>query len=415
MSLKSKIISLTNFGINAEQTFIERRRIKTLNILNLLVIVSLLLGATNGLITKSNYPIWAEIVFLALATFSILLNKYNKQIFSFLVFTFNVNLSVFFISMYYPADVGTYLFFFPIIVSIVLLNNPTKFDKYTATHLGMCLTAFFLSVFVKIPELQNANFSEKEIKLLWYYDVISSVFSTGVISLLLTKLIHDQNKEVLISYEEQKKSQIELQATLIQKETLLAELHHRVKNNLAIMSGLLNLQENATHNTEAKQVLGESKNRIMSMALVHKMLYKNSDFKTINLQKYTNSLLEEILNSYNLSQKVQITAEYDNVELTITELIPYGLILNEIVTNSIKYAFTNHALPKITVIVQKNIQTVSVVVHDNGPGFPKDFNLDSNDTSLGISLIKTLSNQLDGEAQFFNDNGAKIQINFQYG
>ena len=181
------------------------------------------------------------------------------------------------------------------------------------------------------------------------------------------------------------------------------------------MSGLLNLQENATHNTEAKQVLGESKNRIMSMALVHKMLYKNSDFKTINLQKYTNSLLEEILNSYNLSQKVQITAEYDNVELTITELIPYGLILNEIVTNSIKYAFTNHALPKITVIVQKNIQTVSVVVHDNGPGFPKDFNLDSNDTSLGISLIKTLSNQLDGEAQFFNDNGAKIQINFQYG
>lgn len=415
MYLKSKIISVINLGINSQQTFIERRRIKTLNILNVFVIVSLIIGASNGSVLKSNYPILTELLFLILATFSLLLNKYQKQLWSFLVFTININLSVLFISEYYPKDTGTYLFYFPLIVSIFLLNNPAKFDRYTATHLGISLISFLLSIFIDIPALQNHNFTPENIKLLWTYDIIFSVSTTAFLSLLLSKLIHDQNKEMLLNYYEQQKSQKELTNVLNQKEILLAELHHRVKNNLAIMSGLLNLQENATPNAEAKLVLGESKNRIMSMALVHKMLYKNSDFKTIKLQKYTNSLLIEILNTYNLCNTVKVTGKYDDIELTTTELIPYGLILNEIFTNSIKYAFTNHKTPEIYITAKKNIQTVKLVVHDNGPGFPKDYNIEANDASIGISLIKTLSNQLDGEAQFFNDNGAKIQINFQYG
>jgi two-component sensor histidine kinase len=415
MGLKTKIVSIVNLGIDSQQTFIERRRIKTLNILNLVVIAGLILGATNSVVLKSNYPIWAELVFFGLAIGSLILNKCKKQIFSFLVFTFNVNLSVFFVSKYYPSDVGNYLYYFPVIVSVVLLNNPAKFDRYTATHLVICLVSFLLNLFIEIPTLRNNNFTGEEIKLIWYYNIIFSVLCTIFLSMQLTKLIHDQNKEVLASYYEQQKSQQELTITLNQKETLLAELHHRVKNNLAIVSGLLNLQENATNNTEAKLVLSESKNRIMSMALVHKMLYKNSDFKTINLEKYTNSLLSEILNSYNLSKKIEIVSEFDTIELTTTELIPYGLILNEIITNSIKYAFTDHLSPTIFINAKKNIQTAKIVIGDNGAGFPKDFNLETNDCSIGISLIKTLSNQLDGEARFFNENGARIEINFQYG
>lgn len=415
MDLKNKVASITNFGVDSLQPLIDRRRIKTLNILNLIVIAGLILGATNSLVLKSNYPIWAELVFLGLALSSLILNKYKKQTFSFLVFTFNVNLSVFFVSKYYPSDVGNYLYYFPVIVSVVILNNPAKFDKYTATHLVICIVSFLLNLFIEIPTLRNNNFTGEEIKLIWYYNIIFSVLCTIFLSMLLTKLIHNQNKEVLFSYYEQKKSQQELTTTLNQKEVLLAELHHRVKNNLAIVSGLLNLQEGATDNSEAKLILNESKNRIMSMALVHRMLYQNSDFKTINLEKYTNSLFLEILNSYNLCKKVEINSEFDNIELTTTELIPYGLILNEIITNCVKYAFINNPSPAVYVKVKRNINTIKLIVGDNGAGFTKDFNAESNGNSIGISLIKTLSNQLDGEATFYNDNGAKVEINFQYG
>lgn len=415
MSLKSKIIVLTNYGISNGQSFVEKRRIKTLNILNAFVILSLLAGATNGFITKSNYPIWAELTFLALAFFSIFLNKINKQTLSFLIFTLNINLSVFFVSEYYPVDVGNYLYYFPFIISIVLLNNPTKFDRYTATHLIMGFTSFLLSIFIEVPSIQNTNFSPEEIKLIWYYNIVFSIFSTAVLSILLSKLIHDQNKEILASLIEQQKSQQKLNITLTQKETLLAELHHRVKNNLAIISGLLNLQEDATTNLEAKQAIAESKNRIMSMALVHKMLYNDSDFKTVNVAKYSNVLLLEIFNSYKHTQKIELDENYDNIEFTSSELIPYGLILNEIITNSIKYAFNNNPSPKLSINVKKNIQTINLVIKDNGIGFPANFNAETDTTSLGISLIKTLSNQLDGEAKFFNDNGAKIEINFQFG
>ncbi|MDX2173002.1 MAG: sensor histidine kinase [Bacteroidota bacterium] len=415
MNLKNKVASITNFGVDSLQPLIDKRRIKTLNILNLIVIAGLVLGATNSLVLKSNYPIWAELIFLGLALSSLILNKYKKQTFSFLVFTFNVNLSVFFVSKYYPSDVGNYLYYFPLIVSVVLLNNPAKFDKYTATHLVICIVSFLFNLFIEIPTLRNNNFTQDEIKLIWYYNIIFSVLCTTFLSMLLTKLIHDQNKEVLFSYYEQKKSQQELTTTLNQKEVLLAELHHRVKNNLAIVSGLLNLQEGATDNSEAKSILNESKNRIMSMALVHRMLYQNSDFKTINIKKYTNSLLLEILNSYNLYEKVGINSEYDDVELTTTELIPYGLILNEIITNCVKYAFIDHPSPNLNLSVKRNINAVKLIVGDNGTGFSKDFNAESNGNSIGISLIKTLSNQLDGEATFYNDNGAKVEINFQYG
>lgn len=415
LDLKNKIIAITNYGISGEQSFIDRRRIKTLNILNVFVILSLLAGATNGFFTKSNYPIWAELCFLALALFSLGLNKIKKQTLSFLIFTFNINLSVFFISQYYPASVGNYLYYFPFIVSVVLLNNPAKFDRYIASHILMCLTSFLLSIFIEIPNLRNTSFSPQEIKLIWNYNIIFAIFSTAFVSILLSKLIHDQNKEILASLTEQQKSQKQLTATLIQKETLLAELHHRVKNNLAIISGLLNLQEDATPNIEAKNAIAESKNRIMSMALVHKMLYKNSDFKTINIANYTHILVLEIFNSYKQTQKIELEESYDNIELTTTELIPYGLILNEIITNSIKYAFATNPSPKLQISVKKNIQTIKIAIKDNGAGFPSNFNPESDITSLGISLIKTLSNQLDGEAKFSNNDGAQIEINFRFG
>jgi two-component sensor histidine kinase len=414
MSLGSFTKKIVAFGLIEGQTFQDRRRIKTLNILNVVVILSLLMGATNGIILKSNYPIWVELLFTALCFVSLVLNKYNKTLASFIVFTFNINLSVFFVNKYYPPEAGTILFYFPLILSIALLQNPSKIDKYSLFHIGFCLLSFFFSEFVDIPQIRNPNFTPENIKLLWKYDLVFAVLCTMVLSVLLTKLIHDQNREVMENLHEQKRSKEELGILVKQKEVLLAELHHRVKNNLAIISGLLNLQHDNVKNEEARNVIGETKSRIMSMALVHKMLFNNPTIKNIHLPHYIHQLVNELFHSYNLAYKVKLVEDYQEVEIPVNNIIPLGLIMNEIITNCIKYAFCPKGSnnPQLTIILKKDEQNAKLCFSDSGPGFKASVLDNTETTSLGISLINSLTEQIEGKVIFLNDNGAKIELEF---
>ena len=161
-------------------------------------------------------------------------------------------------------------------------------------------------------------------------------------------------------------------------------------------------------------MLSDSKTRIMSMALVHKMLYENMELKSINIGKYAIELISELFNSYNLLNRVQLNHNCDNISLAVNKSIPLGLILNEIVTNSIKYVFKNKAKTsgEFFISIKSNGNEINVIIKDNGSGFPADFNSNPDKPSLGIFLIKTLVEQIDGEVQFSNDNGAKISLIF---
>jgi len=147
---------------------------------------------------------------------------------------------------------------------------------------------------------------------------------------------------------------------------------------------------------------------------VHKMLFKNPEFKTIDFGKYSSELITELFYSYNLLEEVQIKEEYDTIHLPINTCIPLGLILNEIVTNSIKYGFnSDHTENKQFWVSVKNTNNmVSLIVKDSGTGFNKDFNTNLETSSLGIVLIRSLTEQIDGKVVFSNSNGAKIEINF---
>ena len=231
----------------------------------------------------------------------------------------------------------------------------------------------------------------------------------------LTSLISKQNDEIIVQNENLIKAKQHVNNTLKEKEILLAELHHRVKNNLAIISGLLNLQSDATSSDEARQVISDSKNRILSMALVHRMLFENPALKSINLSKYSSELIMELFRSYNLERYVDLTEEYDHAVLPVSKSIPLGLILNEIVTNSIKYAFKANPKQKGQFYISiKNLpdSKMKLVVKDNGKGFPENYNFDHPSLSLGIFLMKTLAEQIDGEVRFSNDNGARIELTF---
>lgn len=378
------------------------------------MIFFLLVGFTNYLFLKADFTLVYSCIFILLSTLSLVLNKFEKNNLAFLIFTLNANLSIFFINKIYPIESGAYLFYFPLIVSVVLLNNPSLKDKYSLIHFSVCVLFFSANLFLDFDEIKVRNLNPEKIKLLWYYDLIISTIITGVLSFLLTRIIYTQNKEILLQNSDLQKAQETVTASLKEKEVLLAELNHRVKNNLAIISGLLNLQESSIDNEEAKKILHDSRTRIMSMALVHKMLYENPELKNIQIAKYTSGLLAELLYSYNITKNIKLIEDYDDIRLPVSKSVPLGLILNEIITNSIKYAFThNHIVPRVFEIsIKQDGDRVILLAKDNGQGFSKDFNLENESHSLGIFLIKTLVEQIEGRVEFLNENGAKIRLEF---
>jgi two-component sensor histidine kinase len=405
---------LLDSGTDNTNTPHELRRIRTTNLLNLVVALYMLISYTKYFILEEHFNPLPSTLFLALALISLLLGRYKKTRSSFILFAVNVNLSVLFFNLHYPPEAGAYLFYFPLAVSAILLNIPTLKQQLSMMYPALFIAFFLINIFVDIPALEMQGLSEYQTRTLWYYDLLMAVMVTLILSFILVKLITDQTTEIMDQNESLIKTKEALNVSLKEKEILLAELHHRIKNNLAIISGLLNLQIDSTTSEEVHRIISDSKNRIQSMALVHKMLFE-SPLKNIDLAKYTGELIYELFYSYNLTDRVNIIQEYDNVVLPVSKSIPLGLILNEIVTNSIKYVYRPNPVNGATFSIslkEKDNKMVMITIQDNGKGFPKNFNEEDHNSSLGIFLIKSLAEQIDGTVKFSNDNGAKIELNF---
>lgn len=202
--------------------------------------------------------------------------------------------------------------------------------------------------------------------------------------------------------------------SLKEKEVLLKEVHHRVKNNMQVISSILNLQSSYVTDQYALNLLKESQNRIKTMAYIHESLYQNKTFTSINFSEYISTLTNNILQSYAASvQKVKLELNIQKIILNLDTSIPAGLIINELVTNSIKHAFSesNEGIIYINLHTKDNV--LFLEVSDNGKGFPKDIDF-KNTNSLGLQLVNTLVEQLNGKLEL-NDNkdgGTSFYINF---
>ncbi len=413
--LKTLLNTIIHYGVAGDKTEHERRRIKTVNLLNLIVAAFISIGIFNHFVLHTKMNFWPTLSFVVFALFSLYLSKIKLTSLSFILFTLNVNLAILFINKCYPVESGCYVFYFPVIVSIVLLNKPTFKDKFALLHFSLVIIFFLINLFVDIPAWRIEGVDASEVKILLTANLMMSSILTGLLSGLMNRMISNQNNEIITRNVRLSKTQEELNASLREKEVLLAELHHRVKNNLAIISGLLNMQEDATTNEEAKQIIYDTKTRITSMALVHKMLYKESNLKSINFTNYANELIDGLLNSYHLEKNVVFEKECEVVILPINKSIPLGLILNEAVTNCIKYVFknaTSASKGRLNLTIRQVNNLVTIIIKDNGKGFPIDYNKDQEHPSLGIFLIKTLGEQIDASVTFNNEEGAKIQLAF---
>lgn len=213
---------------------------------------------------------------------------------------------------------------------------------------------------------------------------------------------------------DKKSNEKEIIQSLKEKEVLLKEVHHRVKNNLQVISSILSLQSSYTTDEKILAILSESKDRVRSMAVIHENLYRTNNFSSIIFSTYVKELAHNLVASYQFNKNVRIHLAFDitEVELNLDQAIPCGLVINEIITNSIKYAFRNKSEGTIFVSMKEENGRIQIEVADNGVGFPE--NLDYlNSDSLGIQLIITLIDQLDGNIKLDNSQGIKYLINFE--
>ena len=204
-----------------------------------------------------------------------------------------------------------------------------------------------------------------------------------------------------------------LAGLLNEKELLLKEVHHRVKNNLQVISSLLNLQSEYIKDPESLQVFAESRNRVRSMALIHEKLYQSHDLARIDFADYLRSLTRNLQSSYSKkSAAVQIGVEVDDLMLGVDSAVPCGLIVNELVTNCFKYAFPADRTGEIRICMTRSAtEGLKLSVSDNGVGFPKDVDF-KNTNSLGMQIINTLAEQLEGTIHMSNGVGTKFEICF---
>lgn len=209
----------------------------------------------------------------------------------------------------------------------------------------------------------------------------------------------------------QKKDEKIIHDSLREKETLLKEIHHRVKNNLQIVSSLLNLQSHQTNEKEVLDVLADSKNRIKTMALVHEELYRSPNLTNIKFGKYLERLVSNLFYSYGARREIKTKFDMEDINIGIDTAIPCGLIVNELVSNSLKYAFPENMDGKIEVSLRSNNGMYTITVADNGIGLPEDIQPE-NVKTLGLQLVINLVNQIDGTFEFKRDNGTKFRVMF---
>ena len=202
-------------------------------------------------------------------------------------------------------------------------------------------------------------------------------------------------------------------ALLAEKDVLLKEIHHRVKNNLQTISSLLNLQSANIKDPDALRLFMETRYRVRSMSLIHEKLYQSHDLSRIDFADYLRTLTSGLAGSFaGPSSAVRISVDVEEIMLGVDSAVPCGLIVNELVTNCFKYAFTGGRAGEIKIRMARTAEArLQLSVADDGVGFPKG--LDFRETeSLGMQLITTLTEQLDGSIQLTNGTGTKFEITF---
>ena len=300
------------------------------------------------------------------------------------------------------------------------LNSPFIFilglivlAGYISTRIfGKIYLYLIISTIVAIYFIDYANFdfiiNEVPDDARDLFSLLSILFSVYLLGGVL-------GKNLLNTHHKLYRSKARIERSVDEKENLLREVHHRVKNNLQTVSSLLNLQARNTPNQQIKELVRSSQNRVTAMAMIHEMLYVRDNLSKIEFGSYVNELTQHLLKTVERKdRKIEVSTDIPDTLLSIDTAIPLGLLINEAVTNSIKYGFKNLDECKITIELEKRYQNKYILkISDNGLGFPLNYDF-KNSNTLGIRLIHNLARQLQGKIERLpTDRGTTYKLVFQ--
>ncbi|PCJ28788.1 MAG: hypothetical protein COA97_00150 [Flavobacteriales bacterium] len=256
----------------------------------------------------------------------------------------------------------------------------------------------------KKEELSQAKLDKNKAEL-----KSKNIINIGLIGVLILSAI--LGVFFFFSFKQRTKTNLTLKKSLDEKEVLFKEVHHRVKNNFQVISSLLNLHANNTDNEAVKKALGEAKDRVGSMALVHEKLYQSKDLTQIKMDEYISQLIMHLSDGFDIETEFATILKIEDIYLSIETAVPLGLIFNELITNSLKYAFKKGANNSIEIEIKKIEDKIQVEYKDNGIGLPKNFDLDKLE-SLGLNLVQILVLQIQGELVVDTGKGACFRFEF---
>ncbi len=282
------------------------------------------------------------------------------------------------------------------------LSIPEEHKRYIAEHDGVIPPGGTKCTFCLADEsLKEQKSANAEVT------IEGTIFDTWWVPIKEDMFLH-----YAIDITERKQAEEQVKASLKEKEVLLREIHHRVKNNMQVIISLLNLQADKIENKKYADMLKESQNRILSMAIVHEQLYQSKDFANIDFGEYVKSFVNGLFVSYGVdTNKVKLNVEIKDVLFDLENAIPCGLIINELVSNSLKHAFPQQGEGNISIILQSvNEDELELTVSDDGVGIPEDLDIEQTDT-MGFLVVKVLTErQLSGKIELNRTQGTKFNV-----
>ncbi|MFS4456282.1 sensor histidine kinase [Maribacter sp. 2304DJ31-5] len=351
-----------------------------------------------------------EIIPFVFITFGIL-NLINTWFFKrhdSLTLTYNVSsvmalISAFIITLYSGGINSSFIF----TLALIVFAGYVTTRKYGQIYLNLI---FFLVILIFSQSIPDFTFTENVIpeRSRNIFSLLSVLFSVYLLGNIF-------GKNLLKTHNTLYKSKRGLMQQMEEKETLIKEVHHRVKNNLQTVSSLLSLQSRNVKDDQMKNILKSTQNRVISMAMVHEMLYMRKDIAHIEYKSYVQELGEYLIKSIKgIESKVDLKIDIPDIKLGIDTAIPLGLLINEALTNSLKYGMTNDKGGEIHIALKKELNKEYILsIGDNGIGFPETIN-HKNTKSLGLKLIHNLTRQLKGTIKRDNSKkGTNYIIRFQ--
>lgn len=404
--------SISKIGLQPHYDEKQVKRITLINQYTILAAIIYLINCVTDLVFgyyREGFILGCSAVVFILVLF---LNRMHHHRISIIIFFLYITLTIFYFGTLASVQAGDYLYYFPLVLAISFVFDFEKDKVIMFLLFGLVLVLLLVHTYIYKSSAENNMVNENTRYRMFVINLLVSCSTVGFFIYLTIK----NNKMISLLYEqrlrEKEASEAVIKKTLTEKEILLAELHHRVKNNLAVIVGYFNLKLNGLDNEEARTVLLESRNHVNSMALIHNRLYKTGNFSEINFTTYLKDLLVEIQESYpSMANSVIVETHIEDVKLNLNTAVPCALILNELLNNCYKHAFkpTRKGTIHIDLRIDRNDE-LTLSVKDNGIGLKEDF--DKHD-SLGISVISGLSEQLNGKCRFFNDGGTCFTLIFR--